>query len=47
VNPRSPLDFPRGLILSGWLALTILGPIALFATWYGDRFGLLARRQPP
>lgn len=30
--------FAHGLVLFGWVSIALLGPIALFLTWYGDCF---------
>lgn len=32
------MAFARGLAVIGWIALMLLGPLALFGTWYGDCF---------
>jgi hypothetical protein len=36
--PLRSLSFAGGLVAFAWVAIAVLGPIALFTTWWGDCF---------
>jgi hypothetical protein len=36
--PSRSLSFAGGMVAFAWVAMAVLGPIALFTTWWGDCF---------